>query len=276
MDRIVGPMKTVVAALAGPPGSGTAALGARMASILNWPFASFGSYVRAQAASRRLLGTRKDLQDTGLELKDDAEGFCRAVIAQSFWRPGQPLVVDGLRHPQILESWRRLFYPIEVIGIFVEANGSVREERLRKRGEIHPGGIIAVDEHPVEKEIEELRQLSQIIFDGALPEASLVNQLLEYLLEVAEIAQNHSWVTNENLLHVPAFARQQLALSEGDLMEVSVQDNLLIAKKIVDVDRMRSVFGRMRHELAGVDPVEWLASIRGRGTPANRTDEIGY
>ena len=109
-------MKAIVAVLAGKSGSGTARLGARVASILDWPFASFGAYVRAESARKQLAGVRDELQNTGSGLVRNVKGFCHAVVAQSGWRLGQSLIIDGLRHPKVLKTLRRMFDPTEVIG----------------------------------------------------------------------------------------------------------------------------------------------------------------
>ncbi len=219
-------MKAIIAVLAGKSGSGTARLGARVASILDWPFASFGAYVRAESARKKLAGARDELQDTGSGLVRDVEGFCHAVVAQSGWRPGQSLIIDGLRHPKVLKTLRRMFKPTEVIGIYVEADQRTREENLLQRGEFHFGGLATVDRHPVERGIQALRRSARTVLDNALPEANVTDHLLEFLLRESEIPPNQSWITSGNLLYVPAALRQQLGLREGDRMELRAFENL--------------------------------------------------
>lgn len=259
-------MKPTVAAIVGPPGSGTATLAARVGSILNWPVASFGSYVRGEAARRGLPGTRKDLQDLGEEIeRNDPEMFCRAVIAQSRWRPGLSLVVDGLRHERILQIMRRLLSPVEVTEIYVPSDESTREFRLRERGEVPQGGILAIDHHPVEHEaLTVLPRNAQITINGSLPEPQQIDQLVEYLIHLAQIPPLTTWVTSENLVRIPTDIRDKLDLHQGDRIEFGLFENFLVACRVLDEDRMRSVFGRLRNELAGIDPADWLNSIRGR------------
>jgi cytidylate kinase len=260
-------MKTVVAALAGTAGSGTAILGERVASILNWPFASFGSYVRAVAAHRGLQGSRKELQDVGLQLLEDVDGFCRAVIAQSRWRPGQSLVVDGLRHEEVLRALSQQLSPTNVTEIYVSADIPTREMRLRERGEVPPGGTPAIDSHPVEQQvITRLAQNAQMTIDGRLPEEQQIDQLVEAMIRAAEIPPHHAWLTRENLVRIPSDIRQKLKLDIGDRIELESFDRLFLGFKVVDEDRIQSVFGRLEKEMAGVDPGEWVATLRGRST----------
>ena len=258
-------MKTVVVTLAGAAGSGTAILGARVASLLNWPFASFGSYVRGEAAHRGLQGTRRELQDVGSDLLDNTEAFCRAVIAQSRWRPGQSLVVDGLRHREVLDTLTRLLRADDIFEVYVAADMPTRELRLRERGEVLVGGPTTIDIHPVEKEVLTiLPAAAQLTINGQLPEENQVDLLVEALIQLAHIPPNHSWITPEHSIRIPASVRQKLLMKIGDRLEFEVFDQFFCAFKIVDEDKIRSVFGRLRTELANIEPTEWIAAIRGR------------
>lgn len=256
-------MKPVVVAFAGTSGSGTSVLAARIASILNWPYASFGAYIREEAARRGLKCTRQEQQDIGLELLRDPEAFCRGVIDKSNWRPGQNLIVDGLRHKEIFDALRVSLSPTEVTEIYVNADASLREARLRERGEVHFQGILEIDAHPVEQQVvTALPQLATLTLDAHLPQALQVDKLVEFLIQHAEIPPFHSWMTDENLVRIPQAIRNELKLRGGDRIEFMAYENVLLAMKIVDEDRIRSVFGRLRTQLAGIDPADWVRSIR--------------
>lgn len=263
-------MKTVVAALVGPSGSGTAALAAHVAAILNWPFASFGAYVRAEAARRGLSGTRDELQNVGLELVSaDLEGFCRAVVELSQWRPGQSLVVDGIRHKEVLDFLKKYLAPTIFIMVRLEADTPIREERLREKGEALPGGIPPIDRHPVEAQvITVLPELTDISLDARLSEPENADAAVEFLMDRAGIPPTHSWVTRDMLVRIPRKVRAALGLRPGDLFEVGDWNSFLVGLKIVDEERIHSVVGRLREQLEGVDPVSWVRAIRASGEDA--------
>ena len=261
-------MKPVVAALAGRSGSGTSVLAVRLASIMNWRFASFGAHIRDVAASRGLQCTRQEQQDIGLELVRDPEAFARVVISKSRWRPGQSLIVDGLRHKEVLDALRYITDQSEVMEIYVDADAPLREARLRDRGEVHSQGVLQIDAHPVEKEmLTILPQLAAMTLDAQLPIAVQIDQLVEFLLHAAEIPPLDAWLTDENLLRVPLSVRNGLEWQVGDRIQFRVYERILLAIKIVDEERMRSAFGRLRSQLAGIDAVEWIRSLR------NQSDE---
>src|SRR5574341_206680 len=103
------------------------------------PRVSFGDHVRAEA---RRLGlddsAREVLQAVGEALIGAGwERFCRSVLAQADWTPGRPLVIDGVRHVQAVETLRPLVAPAALRLVYLEVPESVRERRLRNRGTRH-------------------------------------------------------------------------------------------------------------------------------------------
>ena len=267
-------MGAVVAAFTGLSGSGTSTLARRTASILNWPYASFGAYVRSQAAKEGLQGTRKELQDLGLTLLNDVDAFCRAVIASSLWRPGENLVIDGVRHQSVLNALNRILGETKVTTIYINADSSFRLAHLRNRGEVPADGVALIDAHTVEQEV--VNNLSTIAekqidvryrgeSDPDWSEEELVDSLVEFLVQVSEMPPYQARVTREHLIRVPWLIRNKLKLKPGDLMEFSDTADCIIAAKVVDQERIRSVFGRLRKELQGVDPVKWIRDLRTGG-----------
>jgi cytidylate kinase len=91
-------MNPAVLAIAGPIGSGktTATL---LAQRLGWPQDGYGDTIRAIATARGLPASRSILQQLGMELTGTGWGtFTRLVLDHARWAPGQPLILDGLRH----------------------------------------------------------------------------------------------------------------------------------------------------------------------------------
>lgn len=97
-------MKPAAIAFSGSIASGKSTIAAAVAEALHWPCVSFGNYVRFVARSQGLVESREVLQAIGADLveKDVAE-FARAVLAQADWRPGQSIVIDGIRHVTVLD-----------------------------------------------------------------------------------------------------------------------------------------------------------------------------
>jgi dephospho-CoA kinase len=81
-----------VIGLAGQIAAGKTTIATRLAARLGIPRVSFGDEVRRVAAERGLPADRAVLQDLGEELIAAGwDSFCRAVLAQGAWQPGQPL-----------------------------------------------------------------------------------------------------------------------------------------------------------------------------------------
>lgn len=139
--------------------TGKSRLSQNVAQALTWPRASFGDYVRALAARRGLGADRSSLQSIGEQLIEaDAEGFCRAVLAAASWRPGQPAVLDGVRHASVLEILRRIATPQPVLLVLVTAHTSVRTRRLAERRAMselatEAETIAQIDMHSTERDV---------------------------------------------------------------------------------------------------------------------------
>ena len=265
-------MKPVIAAVAGASGSGTSTLARRAAAILSWPNASFGAYVRGQAARQGLEGSREQLQDLGLKLvEENVDSFCRAVIAQSLWRPGESLIIDGVRHKSVLEAIGRIVDKTPVTLIYIDADPKFREEHLIRRGEVGFSGIDRIDAHKVEWEV--VRDLPSVaqkkievsFYQSPDPDRSeelLVDNLVEFLLRLGQSPPLQSRITSEFLIRIPKPIRDAFRLGPGDLLEFWENVPVLTAVKLADQDKMRSVFGRLNKELQNVDPDVFIRSLR--------------
>lgn len=153
-------------AISGSPRVGKTSLGEELSRRLGCSFTSFGDYVRfmAQSESSGVTPSRRVLQDLGQRLvEDDPRAFCSAVLDRSTGGTSGPLVIDGLRHLRLLQLLRELLPDRDLNLIFVESCPDAR----RKRWEGHPSDeeIATVDAHPVENDLSQLRQKSDLIVD---------------------------------------------------------------------------------------------------------------
>jgi len=116
-------------------GSGKTSLASVLATRLAAPRASFGDYVRSVAVERGLdAQSREVLQDLGNELIAGGwDRFCTAVLNHADYTGG-PVVVDGIRHLDAITNLELLVAPLPFRLVAVEAQDSLRLERLAKRG----------------------------------------------------------------------------------------------------------------------------------------------
>jgi adenylate kinase family enzyme len=177
-------MTPLVLAFSGRIGSGKSTLSSAVALRLAWPYASFGDYIRFAARARGLDQTsRKILQDLGAQLIEDGwESFCRSVLAQADWEPGQPLVIDGVRHAEAVDMLRQLVAPEHVVIVFVAVSDEVRAQHLRARGG-NDRPLSHLESHSTEAQVQTaLPYLADLRVDGAQPLETLVDEIVAYVL----------------------------------------------------------------------------------------------
>ncbi len=142
---------TRVIAFGGRIKSGKTSVSFRVASLLGWHYASFGTYVRYVASQRGLETKRKILQSLGEELvAQDPMLFCQQAIAFSGWVNEDNLIVDGIRHLRVLTALEQ-FTHSSVDVIFVDASD---ELRLRRDPELRAR---AISDHSTESQADVLR-----------------------------------------------------------------------------------------------------------------------
>jgi hypothetical protein len=93
--------------------SGKTSVTKALAQRLGWPRVAFGDYVRAQLVQRGGdPASREALQNLGQRLVDeDVEGFVREVLCSGGFRPGDNLLIDGVRHVDIQTLIAKLVQP---------------------------------------------------------------------------------------------------------------------------------------------------------------------
>lgn len=140
--------------------------------------------MRAEARRRGTSEEREALQALGEELvAADPEALCKAVLGPSGWRPGQALVVDGIRHADIAERMKRRMQPSDFQHVHLAVAHKTRVNRLGARG----GDRISfsrLDSHSTEADVHKgLPERADFVADGSLP--------LEVIIErVSQWAQN--------------------------------------------------------------------------------------
>jgi dephospho-CoA kinase len=113
--------------------SGKSTVSDLVAARLRLPRVSFRHYLETVARHRGIQEvTREVLQDLGEEeikvhgFKD----FCRAVLGQVNWHPGEAVVIDGIRHKEAAAALREIVAPAEFHLIYLNIDPDVQLERL--------------------------------------------------------------------------------------------------------------------------------------------------
>jgi len=183
-------MKSIVLGLAGKIASGKSTLAISFAEVMEWPCVSFGNYVRAVARERGLDDSQREvLQQIGALLIDENyEGFCRAVVAQAEqWRPGKPLVIDGIRHLQVKQALERIVAPSSFVLGYIAVNDQIRRERLLKERPTVKESLEQVELSSTEVQVKsELFNAADFTLDGTKPISMLIEELKTKLFDKLE------------------------------------------------------------------------------------------
>jgi dephospho-CoA kinase len=175
-------LEPVVLAFSGKIASGKSTLSAEVAKALDWKRASFGEYVRIVAKSLGLEPSREVLQDIGASLVKNPEEFCRAMLAHYGWQSGEPLVIDGVRHREIMEALRRIVAPLELRLVYLDISDEQRRERLVREEDVGPDKISKVEAHPTEKQVSEvLPGIADLRVSADRPVADLVRDIVSWV-----------------------------------------------------------------------------------------------
>lgn len=172
-------MRSLTLAFSGGVDSGKTTISRGVAAHLSWRWASFGDYVRKQATERCLdANDRRTLEDLGQELvHSSVDTFVSCFLSSIHWLPGTNLCLDGLRHLEVRNSIARLTSPSRIAVVFLDAPFTLREDRLRKKGET--GDLLRIDDHPAERQtFSVLREQADLLLDSSGDSGVAVNAVL--------------------------------------------------------------------------------------------------
>jgi len=170
-------------AISGPIGSGKTTMAALLSQRLGWPRAAYGDLVRAVANSRGLAHDRPHLQQIGAELIANGWApFTRQVLDQAEWKPGDAVIVDGVRHAAAVTASRQITAPLPAIVIYLDILASTGIARARRRDRRLADPTRHDDLHPVERDLPAVRVLADLVLPvaGTAPGA-LAGRVIEYL-----------------------------------------------------------------------------------------------
>jgi dephospho-CoA kinase len=161
--------------------SGKTSVTKALAQGLRWPRVAFGDYVRAQLVQRSGDPTsREAMQNLGQRLVDeDAEGFVREVLRSSGFRPGENLLVDGVRHVDIQTLIAKLVQPSRAFLIHLAVDDAHAHARAAGRSQFR-AEVAQAEAHRVESDIREAlpKQADQVI-DATAPLETVIAACLD-------------------------------------------------------------------------------------------------
>ena len=125
------------------------------------------------------------LQDLGqCRIEQDADLFCREVLAAGGFVPGNDFVLDGIRHVEVLPHLARIAAPSEMRLIFLKADAAPRSMRARERSAKEAKDFNRAARHVVEADTEErLPMEAHAIVDSSLSGPVVIERCIE-LIEI--------------------------------------------------------------------------------------------
>jgi cytidylate kinase len=168
---------------AGPLGSGKSEVSREVAARLGAGWTSFGSTLRRIAAERATPIERGHLQELGEDLvRSGPEALCERVLAEAKPKGAQRIIIDGLRHTEIMPILRHLLRPHRLLCVYVEAQETVRVERIMLRDKISVAEIETLRLHSTEAQVGvAVRLLADCVVDNSGAIGTAVQAVIDWI-----------------------------------------------------------------------------------------------
>lgn len=154
----------LVVGFAGYKGSGKTTIASAVTQHTRGTLASFGAYVRTKAPRGVDPVT---LADLGAQLLATLgpEQLVRRTIEAAGWDGSGPLIVEGIRHVDVLDVL--LTYSSQFRLIFIDTPEGVRQQRLQERDGLRASAIATLQSHSTEAGVESLRSRADLVVDAS-------------------------------------------------------------------------------------------------------------
>jgi cytidylate kinase len=183
MTGCQGGVPPAVVAISGPIGAGKTTVASLLAGRLGWPRAAYSDLIRSVATSRGLTHDRATLQQIGTELIATGwDTFTRQVLGQVAWTPGEPLIIDGLRHCDAATSLASAVAPVPTVVIYLDVPSEVGTARARRRDQVPADSAQRAERHPVESGLPAVRAIADLAVPASdTRPAALASRIIEHL-----------------------------------------------------------------------------------------------
>jgi hypothetical protein len=123
----------------------------------------------------------ENLLDVGQSLIErEPAQFCRRTIDATGWAGKAPLVIEGLRHEQIVPYLRQLVSPHHLIRVHIAVPREVRQERVEERGD--EIDLAQVEAHAAEVQVNSiLAEAADLSIDGTLTPDDICSKVIAHL-----------------------------------------------------------------------------------------------
>lgn len=256
---------STVLGFAAPIEAGKTTLSLAVADRLKAPRVSFGEYLRWLAGERNMPVTREVLQDLGNELvSHDVRGFCEGVLRRQPWRPGVPLVIDGVRHLEVLKALADILAPAPEYLIYIKVDRETQAKRLVNDDLRHEKPLAVLEQHPTERQVRSvLPDKAALVLDGTRPANELTLKVIEFLETKAKVlGADRDWDA-KNVRRLELAERKSAAdltgaeVAEFDQLQTEYFDYLdaKYPRTPADLDRLARIEARLKatHPASGDD-----------------------
>jgi dephospho-CoA kinase len=255
-DGIGGPTSpSRILAFAGPIESGKSTISTVVAEQLNAPLVRFDDYLKKRAAETGRPAIREALQELADEMvRQDVRGFCSEVLKQRPWQAGVPLVIDGLRHVEVVDALRELLAPAVEHLFYIHVDCLTQAKRFRQDTLSHEKSLEELERHPTEIQVRTvLLDRADLVLDGAHPVEELVGQILAFLTRCKEGNEIRDW-EQKNTRRIQLARKKNregltaLELAEFDQLQTTYSDYLdaKFPRTPLDVNRLDEIEARLR------------------------------
>ncbi len=197
---------TVILCFAGRRKSGKTTLSTKISNNEGWRRLSFGDYIRKQAEEKPEYESLSDdekagyLQNLGNELinNEGYEKFCQNFLEFNNWDHNENLVIDGVRHKEIIQKLMK--FSLKVFMIFIQVDDEEIHRRILEEDGTEEDfqHYIETEQHPTESQvIKTLKLYADKILDGNKNEDILfeeINDWLSHREQAEEIHRNEVYL----------------------------------------------------------------------------------
>ncbi|MGI8397443.1 AAA family ATPase [Agrobacterium deltaense] len=172
-------LMAVVVCFSGKIGSGKSSVISELSRSLRWKQAGFGQFVRQEIVRRGDdPHSREALQDFGQRsVEADPEAFCHGLLKSANYRPGEDLLVDGVRHVKIFETLQAIISPASVRLVHLSLTDDAQQVRVDRRTD--SADLNRARGHAVEAElISDLPQRADLIVNADVPFEQVIQECL--------------------------------------------------------------------------------------------------
>ncbi|MDE1765558.1 MAG: hypothetical protein KGI27_04680 [Thaumarchaeota archaeon] len=158
--------------ICGKISSGKTSLIKHLSNEFKIPVTSFGKMIKDKVGETSKINTRKQLQDFGYDLfiSSGARKILEIAIDHSGSVNSETMIFDGVRHESVFEEIKNISQ--KTLLIFLDARRDLRFLRYGRyigSDNLSLAEFAEIDDHPIERGIDKLKEYSNLTIDASLP-----------------------------------------------------------------------------------------------------------